>query len=43
MTDFIERYEDFCDDYGLNQNDRFRKLPRYCDKIIGDSIKAMSE
>ena len=43
MTDFLERYEDFCDDYKLNQIDRFRKLSRYCDKIIDDSIKIMIE
>ncbi len=43
MTDFLERYEDFCDDYELNQIDRFRKLSKYCDKIINDSIKTMIE
>ncbi len=41
MTDFLERYEDFCDDYELNQIDRFCKLSRYCNKIINDSIKTM--
>ncbi len=41
MIDFLETYEDFCDDYELNQIDRFRKLSRYCDKIINDSIKTM--
>ncbi len=43
MTDFLERYEDFCDDYELNQIDWFCKLSRYCDKIIDDSIKTMIE
>ncbi len=43
MIDFLERYEDFCDDYELNQINRFRKLSRYCDKIIDDSIKTMIE
>ncbi len=43
MIDFLERYEDFCDDYELNQIDRFCKLSRYCDKIIDDSIKTMIE
>ena len=41
MTDFLERYEDFCDDYELNQIDRFCKLSRYCNKIIDNSIKTM--
>ncbi len=41
MIDFLERYENFCDDYELNQIDRFRKLLRYCNKIIDDSIKIM--
>ncbi len=41
MIDFLERYEDFCDDYELNQIDRFRKLSRYCNKIIDDNIKIM--
>ncbi len=43
MIDFLERYEDFCDDYELNQIDQFRKLSRYCNKIINDSIKIMIE
>ena len=34
MTDFLERYEDFCDDYKLNQIDRFRKLSRYCVRTV---------
>ncbi len=41
MTDFLERYEDFCDDYELNQIDWSRKLSKYCNKIIDDSIKTM--
>ncbi len=43
MTDFLERYEDFCDDYELNQIDWFCKLSRYCNKIIDDNIKTMIE
>ena len=43
MTDFLERYKDFCDDYELNQIDWFCKLSRYCNKIIDDSIKTMIE
>jgi len=43
MTDFLERYEDFCDNYELNQINRFRKLSRYCDKIIDDNIKTKIE
>jgi len=43
MTDFLERYEDFCDDYELNQSDWFCKLSRYCNKIIDDNIKIMIE
>ena len=41
MTDFLERYEDFCNNYELNQIDWFCKLLRYCNKIINDSIKTM--
>ncbi len=43
MTDFLERYEDFCDDYELNQINQFCKLLRYCNKIIDDNIKIMIE
>jgi len=43
MIDFLERYEDFCDDYELNQIDWFHKLLRYCNKIIDDNIKTMIE
>jgi len=41
MTDFLERYENFCNDYELNQIDWFHKLSRYCNKIVNDSIKTM--
>ena len=43
MIDFLERYENFCDDYELNQIDWFCKLSRYCNKIIDDNIKTMIE
>ncbi len=41
MIDFLERYENFCDDYELNQINQFHKLSRYCNKIINDNIKIM--
>ncbi len=43
MIDFLERYEDFCNDYKLNQINWFCKLSRYCNKIIDDNIKIMIE
>ncbi len=43
MINFLEKYEDFCDNYELNQINQFCKLSRYCDKIIDDSIKIMIE
>ena len=43
MIDFLERYENFCNDYELNQIDWFCKLSRYYNKIIDDNIKIMIE
>lgn len=43
MIDFLNKYENFCNDYDLNENERFCKLLKYCEKIIDDNIKIINE
>ena len=43
VTNFLKRYENLYKDYKLSEVKQFRKLSRYCKKIINDSIKIMKE
>ncbi|KAJ5037186.1 uncharacterized protein L3040_007366 [Drepanopeziza brunnea f. sp. 'multigermtubi'] len=43
ITDFIEKYEETCEDFGILQDDRFIKLPRYCDNPRKEVIKSLLE
>jgi hypothetical protein len=40
VTDFLDRFSDLCDEHGVSSQHKFTKLPRYCDKLIGDFIKS---
>lgn len=42
VTDFLERFSDLCEEHGVSTNYKIAKLPRYCDKLIGDFIKSSS-
>jgi hypothetical protein len=41
VTEFLERYEDICDDARIIEADRIRRLPRYCDQIHAQIVKEM--
>ena len=41
VTEFIEEWGFFTDDYGCNDRLKCTRLPMYCDKTIGDDIKRL--
>ena len=41
VTEFLEEWEFFCDDYGCTDHLKCTRLPAYCDKDIGDNIKLL--
>ncbi|KAI5293438.1 hypothetical protein KEM52_005531 [Ascosphaera acerosa] len=41
VTRFLSKFDDLCDEYGLDEAQRLRKLPLYCNEIIGDQIAYM--
>ena len=43
VTEFMERFKEQCDEHGVQGPDVFKKLPRYCEKTIGDFVKTMPE
>jgi hemerythrin-like domain-containing protein len=42
ITEFLERYQDLCVDYSLEEKEMTRRLPRYCDVVIEQYVKAMT-
>ena len=43
VTEFLERYEETCEDYDLSEPDKILRVPRYCDSYRKDLIKALPE
>ncbi|MGI4816393.1 MAG: hypothetical protein ACRYE7_00135, partial [Janthinobacterium lividum] len=43
ISEFLGRYNDQCEDAGLTEAERLRRLPRYCGSIIGQYIKNLPE
>ena len=43
VTDFLERFDNMCEEYGVKKLDKIRKLPWYCEKSIGEYIRMLSE
>jgi Aspartyl protease len=43
VTEFLERWDDFCVDYSVGEEDRRTKLPRYCVHQVGEAMKGMDE
>ena len=43
VTDFLDRYSDLCTDYKLSDEDKMRRLPRYCDMRLGWAIETIQE
>jgi hypothetical protein len=42
-TEFFDRFEDLCKDYGVSDEDKLRKLPYYCSRDIRDTIISLKE
>ncbi|KZZ93609.1 hypothetical protein AAP_02401 [Ascosphaera apis ARSEF 7405] len=43
VTRFLEEFKDLCNEYGLTAEALLRKLPLYCDQMIGDTIVYSNE
>ena len=41
VSEFLQEWDFFCDDYGCNDRIKCTRLPLYCDKKIGDDIKRL--
>ena len=39
-TEFLDGFEDLCDEYAIAEQGRLTKLPKYCSRSLGDSIKS---
>ena len=39
ITEFLERFEELCDEYGVAVEERWVKLPRYCERPIAEFMK----
>ena len=42
VTEFIEEWGFFCDNYGCSDQLKCTRLPAYCDKDIGDNVKLLA-
>jgi len=42
-TEFLERYDELCEEYNLTTDQKVAKLPRYCERSISDVIKTLKE
>ena len=41
ISDFLKDWNNECDEYGLSGTQKCKKLPRYCDKEIGEAIEKL--
>jgi hypothetical protein len=39
-TEFLDNFDDLCDEYAITEQGKLLKLPKYCSRSIGDSIKS---
>jgi hypothetical protein len=39
-TEFLDNFDDLCDEYAVAEQGKLVKLPKYCSRSIGDSIKS---
>ena len=39
VTKFFERFDEQCQKHCVNKIDKFRKLSRYCEKLINNFVK----
>lgn len=43
VTDFLNRYEDMCNDFRVEESERLKRLPRYCEEITKDYVTGLTE
>ena len=43
VSEFLDRWEDMCAEHRLDEETRFRRLLRYCERGIGDYVKSIVE
>ena len=43
ISEFIERFEDMCDDYQVRDKNKIKRVPRYCTQVIGQFVKKIKE
>jgi len=44
ITEFLERFEEMCEDYGVETDEeKLRRMPKYCAEGVGRGIKSMPE
>ena len=43
VSEFLSRYEDMCEDYHVGNNEKIRRLPRYCDMLIGQTVESLPD
>lgn len=41
ITDFLKRYEDMCEDSAISEVERIRRLPRYCEMLVGQTLQGL--
>ena len=41
VTDLLDQWEMFCDDYGFSEEERCRRLPRYCVAAIREIVEIL--
>jgi hypothetical protein len=41
VTEFLERFSDLCSDYALEEGEKIRRLPRYCDVLNEQYVKSV--
>jgi predicted aspartyl protease len=39
-TEFLDNFDDLCDEYAVAEQQKLMKLPKYCSRSVGDSIKS---
>jgi hypothetical protein len=39
-TEFLDNFDDLCDKYAVTEQGKLMKLPKYCSRSVGNSIKS---
>ena len=42
VSEFLDHWEMFCEDYGFNGDEKCRRLPRYCTKPVKELVEILS-